>query len=1217
MQRAPPARPPPPAHDILIPETPSTLNLLGDILAEAADDTPAAHDGTRAGSALGQGRGIAGIISEGSPLPNDVDASGRASGAGPALVQAALPGSTPLKGSADTSDHGVHEGAQLGEHHESDTPFDLDDVGMPATLRAALSGGSGSRSSGGGGGGDTGGADAAASPSRPALEGTHASVEGAAATSLTHAQSIRVAAPVVKPGLHDGDHDGAASEQKLAPAATAAPARTGEGQHRPVGSYGLGDPIPSDSDSEDSAPAVPSPAADSTVQKASKARNAGASPWSTLRSKAAVLSKIFTLGKSKRVDPDHLPEQAYGNISFEESFDAVRRAVVRDGTDGEGEMSYADMMAKQLFEVNSHVATRLIIMPSAQWKKAWDIMIILLVLYNSILLPIDLGFKAYISANEVRNVADVVIDILFAIDILLTFRTATVAETGLPILSPSDIAKSYAGGWLTIDVFATLPWEVLTSLLGLGGGATELSYVQALKCLRLLRLGRIVRFLENFRFANAWRLIRLMAFFMACMHLVGCVWHFVATTIEDETTDPNVWTNVAGLADAGLKKRYWTSVYQALLMLVGENVEPATDTETSFAIVFMLYGAILSATLFGQVAVLLQNTDSTNRLYQSTMDSVNQNMRNLNLPSDLQLRIRNFYEYSYFRHRLLDHESFFSQLSEPLHSEVSLFLHRQVVQQVPLFHQCPADFLVAVVRALRPRVFMPGDFIVRAGETGESMFFITSGRVNVFAKNGTTLLAVLESGAYFGELALLSLERRTATVQASTYCDMKVLRSDDLQGLLGSRPELDRAMKKVAHEQVGEYRRRLVTAKAGARRHSVTVAGIVRRASVDAAAVGVAAKHLAAGGRMPGVATSGDGASDDRKTGFGENGGAGVTQPVRTGPLRVKVFGAPPSLSSTGETVGSGAGADTGAADGAKITFALPAAEADLVRLTESIHAPQGPASVSRTEARLGRDSGVMYGSGRVEHGLSTRVMVRRSPTGQVVVNQHIVRDRRQSQAAAHEIPLGLLGTGSAAAATRASGRVAPSSALSDDAPPRVPSDGREVVDDDAEMDDALPLGASARTADASVASGLQDDWEGMQAFDSWRTRADHGGSFDAEMDLSSRSADDVAGAATAEVAAGVVRGTGEGRGGSAESPSTSPLHGAVDPTSRDHGARASAAGTDADIVLAVRQAVTREVATAMDTLHERIASMNATMDRRIGALETMLTAALERRGTP
>jgi len=102
----------------------------------------------------------------------------------------------------------------------------------------------------------------------------------------------------------------------------------------------------------------------------------------------------------------------------------------------------------------------------------------------------------------------------------------------------------------------------------------------------------------------------------------------------------------------------------------------------------------MNATLFGQVALLLQNQNSVYHRFQQELDSVNQNMRILNLPEELQMRVRNYYDYWFHRHRLLDYRKFVSQLSAALGSEVCLYLHREMVQKVPLFKHCRCDVLV-------------------------------------------------------------------------------------------------------------------------------------------------------------------------------------------------------------------------------------------------------------------------------------------------------------------------------------------------------------------------------------------------------------------------------------------------------------------------------------------------------------------------------------------
>lgn len=76
------------------------------------------------------------------------------------------------------------------------------------------------------------------------------------------------------------------------------------------------------------------------------------------------------------------------------------------------------------------------------------------------------------------------------------------------------------------------------------------------------------------------------------------------------------------------------------------------------------------------------------------MDNVNEIIRNLKLPRDLKIRIFNYYEYKWVRTKGLDISWFLDDLSPNFRADVSLCLHREMVQGVPVFHDIAPDFLV-------------------------------------------------------------------------------------------------------------------------------------------------------------------------------------------------------------------------------------------------------------------------------------------------------------------------------------------------------------------------------------------------------------------------------------------------------------------------------------------------------------------------------------------
>ena len=61
------------------------------------------------------------------------------------------------------------------------------------------------------------------------------------------------------------------------------------------------------------------------------------------------------------------------------------------------------------------------------------------------------------------------------------------------------------------------------------------------------------------------------------------------------------------------------------------------------------------------------------------------------------------------------------------------------------------------------------ELIIREGEAGDSFFIIEQGEVEVFVsspRGKKKSLTILSVGDFFGEIALLTGERRTASVQA-------------------------------------------------------------------------------------------------------------------------------------------------------------------------------------------------------------------------------------------------------------------------------------------------------------------------------------------------------------------------------------------------------------------------------------------------------------------
>lgn len=114
---------------------------------------------------------------------------------------------------------------------------------------------------------------------------------------------------------------------------------------------------------------------------------------------------------------------------------------------------------------------------------------------------------------------------------------------------------------------------------------------------------------------------------------------------------------------------------------------------------------------------------------------------------------------------------------------------------LPLFRDLPRETCERLADAARRQVYDDGELLVREGETGDSLFVLERGRVQV-TKSGSTVgttyvvLARLKAGDFFGEMSLLTGEPRSATIAAEGSCEVLLLDRAAVAPVLAADPAL-------------------------------------------------------------------------------------------------------------------------------------------------------------------------------------------------------------------------------------------------------------------------------------------------------------------------------------------------------------------------------------------------------------------------------------------
>lgn len=124
---------------------------------------------------------------------------------------------------------------------------------------------------------------------------------------------------------------------------------------------------------------------------------------------------------------------------------------------------------------------------------------------------------------------------------------------------------------------------------------------------------------------------------------------------------------------------------------------------------------------------------------------------------------------------------------------------------IPLFSDLPRDAFIDLFERCPLRHFSQGAHVFEQGSHGDAFYVICEGSVRVFRyENGQRKdLAALTSGAFFGEMALLSGAPRMATVESAVDGTMLLeISAPVLAELSRQHPQLAKALKKFCRERM-------------------------------------------------------------------------------------------------------------------------------------------------------------------------------------------------------------------------------------------------------------------------------------------------------------------------------------------------------------------------------------------------------------------------------
>ncbi|XP_075941609.1 potassium voltage-gated channel subfamily H member 4a [Anarhichas minor] len=459
------------------------------------------------------------------------------------------------------------------------------------------------------------------------------------------------------------------------------------------------------------------------------------------------------------------------------------------------------------YKVAAVKKSRFILLHYSISKALWDWLILLATFYVAVAVPYDICFVSHDQGGDYHSLvsrstigSDIVVEMLFILDIILNFRTTYVSQSGQVVYDARSIYLHYCTTWFFVDLIAALPFDLLYAF-----NITVTSLVHLLKTVRLLRLLRLLQKLDRYSQYSAVVLTLLMSVFALLAHWMACVWYVIGRK-EIESSNPVTW-EIGWLQELGkrletpyinstmggpsIPSAYIASLYFTLSSLTSVgfgNVCANTDAEKIFSICIMLMGALMHAVVFGNVTAIIQRMYSRRSLYHTRMKDLKDFIRVHRLPQLLKQRMLEYFQATWSVNNGINANELLHDFPDELRADIAMHLNKDILQ-LPVFERASRGCLRSLSLHIKTSFCAPGEYLIRHGDALQADYFVCSGSLEVL-KDGM-VLAILGKGDLIGaDLPEHDQVIKTnADVKALTYCDLQYISVKALREVLGLYPE--------------------------------------------------------------------------------------------------------------------------------------------------------------------------------------------------------------------------------------------------------------------------------------------------------------------------------------------------------------------------------------------------------------------------------------------
>lgn len=440
-----------------------------------------------------------------------------------------------------------------------------------------------------------------------------------------------------------------------------------------------------------------------------------------------------------------------------------------------------------------------IISPDNKYLIIWDIICILIIVFQSFYIPFILSFDLY--SNNYWFFTETCTTLYFLLDIFLILNTA-IYKDGSLITDRKQIMKKYIKSWLMIDFMSIIPYF----LYPLPDSSTNNAFKNTYKILRLLGLFKLLRIVKlvpmidkiketsSHRFLSSLiMLVEIMGIEIFVAHLLAC--GFYAIGSYEAETHPNVWMNSCYLENDSILELYVTSMYWSITTMatVGYgDIKPQTPAEIGFVICAMVFSCIILGFVVGAIEVIVMNYRAMETKYRDMIVIMNAFMKKKSIPIPLQYKVRRYMDFLWELQKKneVDETDILNMLSNELKELVCVYSRGHVFNNFYAFTKFDHNFLKKITLVITYNCFAPYDIIFEEGEKSRDIYFIREGEVILEDSKTNCVVKKLIKLNYFGEIAFFLGTPRSCSARAISFLETLTLLWNNFSELLQGYQEM-------------------------------------------------------------------------------------------------------------------------------------------------------------------------------------------------------------------------------------------------------------------------------------------------------------------------------------------------------------------------------------------------------------------------------------------